>query len=45
MIKEYLECISKEIDLPSSKYDNFLLIGDFNNKPTEEVMKSFYQFA
>ena len=31
-IKGYLECISKEIDSHSSKYDNFLLLGDFNSK-------------
>ena len=40
MITEY---ISKEIDPHSSKYDNFLLIGDFNFEPTEETMKSFCQ--
>ena len=43
MSKGYLEYISKEIYLHSSKYDNFLLIGDFNTEPTEEVMKCFYQ--
>ena len=43
MIKGYLEYISKEIDSHSSKYDNFLLIGDFNSKPTEKAMKSFCQ--
>ena len=42
-IKGYLECISKEIDSHSSKYDNFLLLGDFNSEPTEEAMKSFSQ--
>ena len=40
-IKGYLECISKEIDSHSSKYDNFLLLGDFNSKPTEEALKHF----
>ena len=39
-IKGYLECISKEIDSHSSKYDNFLLLGDFNSKTTEEAMKA-----
>ena len=43
MIKGYLEYISKEIDSHSSKYDNFLLLGDFNSEPTEEAMKSFCQ--
>ena len=42
-IKGHLECISKEIDSHSSKYDNFLLLGDFNSEPTEEAMKSFSQ--
>ena len=41
MIKGYLEYISKEIDSHSSKYDNFLLLGDFNSEPTGEAMKSF----
>ena len=31
-IKGHLECIIKEIDSHSSKYDNFLLLGDFNSK-------------
>ena len=43
MIKGYLEYISKEIDSHSSKYDNFLLLGDFNSEPTEEAMKIFFQ--
>ena len=30
MIKGYLGYISKEIDSHLSKYDNFLVIGDFN---------------
>ena len=42
-IKGYLECISKEIDSHSSKYDNFLLLGDFNSELTEEAMKGFCQ--
>ena len=42
-IKGYLECISKEITSHSSKYDNFLLLGDFNSEPAEEAMKSFCQ--
>ena len=43
MIKGYLEYIIKETDSHSSKYDNFLLSGDFNSKPTDEAMKSFCQ--
>ena len=34
---------SKEIISHSSKYDNFLLLRDFNSEPTEEAMKSFCQ--
>ena len=43
MITGYLEYISKDIDLHSSKYDDFLLIGDFNSEPAEKTMKSFCQ--
>ena len=45
MIKGYLEYICKEIDSHSSKYDNFLLLGDFNSEPTEEAMKGFCQIC
>ena len=41
MIKGYLEYIGKEIDLHSSKYYNFLLLGDFNSESTEKAMKKF----
>ena len=43
MIKGYLEYISKVINSHSSKYDNFLLLGDFNSEPTEEAIKRFCQ--
>ena len=43
MIKGYLEYISKEIDSNSSKYDNFLLLSDFNCESSEEATKSFCQ--
>ena len=39
MIKDYLECIGK-IDSSSSKYDIFLLLRDFNSKPSAQTMKS-----
>ena len=42
-IKGYLECISKEIDSHSPKYDGFLLLGGFISEPAEGVMKSFCQ--
>ena len=41
MIKGYLEYIGKEIDSHSSKYYNFLLLGDFNSESTEKAMKKF----
>ena len=37
-IVKILEYISKEIHI-HSKYDNFLLISNFNSEPTEETMK------
>ena len=40
-IEGHLEYISTEIESHSSKYDNFLLLDDFNSEPTEEAMKSF----
>ena len=43
MINRYLEHINKEIDSHTSKYDYFLLIGDFNSEPTQEAMESFSQ--
>ena len=36
-IKGHLECISKEIDSHSSKYDNFFSIGDFSSEPTKKL--------
>ena len=42
IIKGHLEYIGKEIDSHSSKYDNFVLLGDFNSE-TEDFMKSFCQ--
>ena len=39
MIKGCLEYISKEIDSHTSKYDNFILVGNFNSNPTEKAMK------
>ena len=42
-IKGYLECIGKEIDSHSPKYDGFLLLDGFICEPIEEAMKSFCQ--
>ena len=43
MIKRYLDYISKEIDSHSSKYDNFVVLDDFNSEPTGEAMENFCQ--
>ena len=43
MIKGYLEYISEDFYIHSSKYDNFLLLGGFSSEPTVEAMKSFCQ--
>ena len=37
------EYISKETDSNTSKYDNFLLLGDFNLDPTAKATKTFCQ--
>lgn len=34
LVKDYLECISKELDSLLTNYDNNLMLGDFT-KPTE----------
>ena len=41
LVRDSLECISKEIDSLSTKYNNILLLGDFKSKPTEEAMTTF----
>lgn len=43
LIKDYLACISKEIDSLSTKYNNILILGDFNYEPAEESMTNFCQ--
>ena len=35
LISEHSKKIGKNLDLSSSKYDNVMPIGDFNEKPTE----------
>ena len=41
--KDFLKAISKEIDSLSSRYVNFLIIGDFNCEIREEPMSNFCQ--
>ena len=37
----HLYIISKALDDLNKKYDNFILLGDFNNKPEEKNMSNF----
>ena len=41
LIKEHLREIEKNLDLCSGKYENYLLLDDFNAEPTENEMKEF----
>ena len=38
-ILSHLHAISKALDDLSKKYDNFVLLGDFNNGPEEKNVK------
>ena len=40
-IKHHLETISRTLDTFSTKYENVLLLGDFNNCADDEAMKNF----
>ena len=40
-IKSHLQELGKNLDLQSSKYDNFILLGDFNAEPSEKTMNDF----
>ena len=41
-ITKHLAEIGRNRDLFSSKYDNLILLGDFNSEPCEEPMRDFY---
>ena len=43
LISEHSQKIGKNLDLSSSKYDNIMLIGDFNEEPTETALHDFRQ--
>ena len=43
VISKHSQKISKNLDLLSSKQDNILLIGDFNEEPTETAIHDFCQ--
>ena len=40
-IRKHLGAVGKNLDLYSSKYENFILLGDFNVEPTEDAMEEF----
>ena len=40
-----MECVSKEIDSISTKYDNILILGDFNSEPTEESILNLLKIS
>ena len=41
LISNHLEEISKNLNNYSSKYDNFIPIGDLNSEPTESAVRDF----
>ena len=41
LIQNHLIEISKKLDLCSSRYEKFFLIGDFNTEPSESHMEDF----
>ena len=40
-VSKHLDVIGKNLDLYSSRYENYLLLGDFNSEPTENAMTEF----
>ena len=42
-IKIHLKAIGKNLDSQSSKYDNFIALGDYNAEPTEIAMSDFVE--
>ena len=43
VISNHLEEIGKNLDNYSSKYDNFILLGDLNSEPAESAVRDFCQ--
>ena len=41
--KNHLKTLGKKLDSQSSKYDNFIVLGDFNAKRTESAMSNFME--
>ena len=44
-ISNYLKEIGKNLDNYASKYDSFILLGNFNSALTESVVKDFCQIS
>ena len=42
LINKHLNEIVRNLDLLSSKYDNFILLGDFNSKSCEQPIRDFF---
>ena len=42
-ISAHLKEIGKSLDIYSSRYDNFFLLGDLNAEPKEQPVKDFCQ--
>ena len=42
-IKNHYKVIGKNLNSQSSKYGNFIVLGDFNAKPTEIAMTDFME--
>ena len=45
LIPNHLKEIGKNLDNYSSKYDNFILLGDLNWKPTESAVRDFCEIS
>ena len=41
LISNHLQEIGNNLDLLSSKFDNYLLMGDFNSEPNEPAISDF----
>ena len=41
LTSNHLKEIGKNLDNYSSKYDNFILLGDLNSEPTESAVRDF----
>ena len=41
LISNHLKEMGQNLDNYSSKYDNFILLGDLNSEPTESAVRDF----